>query len=100
MTGGKEGCKQITIEEYDKLPGKEKRNWVAIYKTRQKKERDYCNECGHFTGWVTRKIPYGEPIGYRPKTVSDITEEIWTKKLVDSVLGEPVYKSVKSLNLL
>lgn len=57
--------KYITPEQYSNL-GDARFNYFAEYKKHKTiKQRDYCESCGHFTGWITKEVPVGKPYRYR-----------------------------------
>lgn len=56
----------ITPAEYEKLDDDDQFGYFAEYlKCRTVKERDYCDCCGSFKGWISRELSVGKPYRYR-----------------------------------
>jgi len=66
---------KITIKEYNQLSKRKKKDYLPIRKTKEVKEKCYCEYCGHSTGLIKTEREYGKIIGYRIKNILDYINE-------------------------
>lgn len=89
-------AKEITPKEFNKLCWEDKLGYDPVYKKYKKiRQRDYCEECGHFTGYDYKKIGIGQPIKYiAVSAMTVIMRRAFVPKMTNAVLeGNVFFKS-------
>ena len=80
----------ITPEEYAEFGDSVVRfNYFAEFKKyKTTKERDYCDQCGHFTGWISHEVGVGNPYRYRrAKGVLEVSMAVMNAEMYKSVMN-------------
>lgn len=87
--------KVLTPIEYKKLPNNEQHNWRPLYKRyRRVRVRNYCEECGQFTGYTYDRRGIGSPIKYIEREVFEaMIHRNFIPKILDNILCDnPLFR--------
>lgn len=79
--------KEITIKQFNELPDDEKRKYKPIYlKYKKVRQKSYCDDCGHFTGYYYTEKPVGKPEKYIEKTQDEILNDYMNRGLMEMMM--------------
>ena len=84
-------AKYITPQQYNLLDDDRYNYFAEFKKYKSVRQSNYCDECGHFTGYSYRDVGIGKPYRYRRASgVIEVTTAIYNKAIVKQITNSNV----------